>query len=138
MLNRRRMQVDPSHDQHVVVATAQPDEPRRRPTASARLDDDSPDVTRAVPDQRQRLLGQRREHELAFRPRLQRGAARRIHDLDEKVVLLDVQPLARGTFRRNAGPAHLRQPIEVERGQPECLLDLSPHRLRHEWQAASE
>ena len=96
----------------------------------ARLDHHGPDIPRAVTDQRQRLLGERGEHELSLRTRFKHRTGHRIDRLDQEVVLLDVQPVADGTFGGHTRPAHFRQPVEVERGQPERLLNLAPHGLR--------
>ena len=62
------------------------------------------DVAGAVADQRQRLLGERREHELAFGARREGTAVRGIDDLDEEVVLLDVEAVARRSTHSVATP----------------------------------
>ena len=59
------------------------------------------DVARAVAQQRQRLLGERRDHELA---RLARATGSRVgvEHLDEEVVLVEVRAVARLALRGHA------------------------------------
>ncbi len=90
---------------------------------------DGRDVGRAVADQRQRLLGQRRDDELAGLAR-RTGSPCRGRRLDEEVVLVEVQPAARLALGRHARADDLRQPVEVARAQPEPALELRAHRLR--------
>ena len=74
LLDMRRVQVDAADDQHVVVPPAQP--VRRtvvRPHAHGSIADRA-EVAGAVANQRQRLLGQRGEHELALGPGRDAGA----------------------------------------------------------------
>ena len=61
-----------------------------RPHAHGRLVERG-DVGRAVAQQRQRLLGQRRDHELARLARRDRLRAVGVEHLDEEVVLVDVR-----------------------------------------------
>ena len=69
VLHLRGIDVDAAHDQHVVVAAAQPGQPDRGAAALARPDGQAADVAGPVAQQRHGLLGQRGEHELAFGPR---------------------------------------------------------------------
>ena len=57
------------------------------------------DVARAIAQEWERLLGQRREDELAGLARGERLAAPRVDHLDQEVILLDVQAGARGSPR---------------------------------------
>ena len=99
------VEVDSADDQHVVVAAAQAGQPDRGAAALAGLDDHRADVAGPVADQRQRLLGQRGEHELALRAGLQPPPVLGVDHLDQEVVLLDVQPGAcrPGTRRPRPG-----------------------------------
>jgi hypothetical protein len=76
---------------------------------------------------RERLLGERREDQLALLAFVQRGAAAGVDHLDQEVVLLHVQARARRTLRRHARAAHLRQPVEHQRGEAKLALDLGAH-----------
>ena len=76
-------------------------------------------------------MTQRREDELAFDALRERRAGVRIDDLDEEVVLMDVQPVARlQALGGDARPAHLRQPVEVHRAEAgQRVLDLAAQAL---------
>ena len=88
------------------------------------------DVARAIAQQRQRLLGQRRDDELAAGARRQRAAGLRVDRLEEKMVLPAVQPGARlQAFAGDARPEDLREPVDVDRGDAEPRLELRAHRL---------
>ena len=90
------------------------------------------DVARAVAQQRQRLLGQRAEDELALGAVGQRLAGLGIDDLDEEVVLVDVRArrAPRGTGPPRPGPIDLREPVDVDGRQPERALDRGAHGRR--------
>ena len=126
VLDVRGVDVDAAHDDHVVAPAAQAADPRRRPAAAARLEGDRGDVAGAVAQQRHRLLQQGREDELALDALVERRTGLRIDDLDEEVVLVDVQAVARlEALGRDARTAHLRQPVEVDCAKPgQRALDL--------------
>ena len=128
VLHAGRVDVDAAHDQHVVEAAAQPGQPDRGAAALARGVGQAPDVAGPVAQQRQRLLGQRGEDELAFGSR-RHGAPAGVDHLDDEVVLLHVQPGAGRALGRHPGPAHLGQAVEVDRTQRQRLLDLPAHGL---------
>src|SRR4029450_7270506 len=70
------------------------------------------------------------EHELALLAGRERRARRRIDDLREEVVLVDVEALPRlHALRRHAGADQLREPVEVERRAAPETFELGPHRF---------
>ena len=102
----------------------------KRASAGAALAGHAGDVAGAVAQQRQRLLGQRREDELAVGAVRDEAAGLGVDDLDEEVVLLHVQAVAR--LRALGGDARaddLAQPVDVERLQAELGLELGAHGL---------
>ena len=119
VLDVRGVHVDASHDDHVVAPAAKAPDPRRRPAAAARLEGDRGDVAGAVAEQRHRLLEQGREDELALVALVERRTGLRVDDLDEEVVLVDVEAVAHlEALGRDAGAAHLGEPVEVDRPEP--------------------
>jgi hypothetical protein len=111
---------------------------RQRAPASAGLEVDRRDVAGPVAHQRQCLLGQRRQHELALFAGREPRPGRRIDDLGEEVVLVEMQARAPvQALGRDAGAGHLRQAIHVQRRQPEPQLDLGAER-RGPWLAAED
>jgi hypothetical protein len=88
-------------------------------------------VAGAVAQQRQRLLRQRREDELADGFVRERLARLRIDDLDQEVVLVHVSAGPRlGALGRDAGAHHLREAVDVDGGQVESALDRLAQSLR--------
>src|SRR2546427_10282394 len=81
-------------DQHIVRAPLHPGHPYRGPATGAWGVGERRDVARAVADEGQRALGQRREHELPFPARSQDLVGRGVDDLRQEVVVLDVEPVA--------------------------------------------
>ena len=103
-LDLRGEDVDAADDQHVVGAAGDLLHADQRAAAGARSRGAGGDVARAVADDRQRLLGERREDQLAPLPVGQRLAGLRVDDLGEEVVLEDVQAaLVRALLRRRRG-----------------------------------
>lgn len=98
-------EVDSSDDQHVVESAAQGGDAGQRATAGAGHGGDRADVPRAVADQRLRLLQQGGEDELAVAALGQSLAGLGVDHLDQEMVFLDVQPVARvEALRRDPGP----------------------------------
>ena len=126
----RGVEVHAAHDEHVVAPAAQAGDAGHRAPARARLLGDRADVAGAVAQQRQRLLGQGGEDQLALLAGPDGLAGGRFDDLHQEVVLLHVQAGAHGqALGRDAGPAHLREAVEVHGGQAELTIDLGTHRL---------
>src|SRR5664279_1968901 len=78
LLDLGREQVDAADDQHVVAAA---DDLAHAPHRARRRRQEARQVARAIADDRQRLLGERREHELAFGAVGKHRAGVRIDDL---------------------------------------------------------
>ena len=130
LLDVRGIHVDAADDQHVVAAAAELDEARGGAPAGARLVGDRAEIAGPVADQRERLLGQGGEHQLADGSGRDGRAVVRIDRLDQEMVLVDVQPVARGeALGRDPGSAHLRQAVEVDRLDPERAIDLHAQAL---------
>src|SRR6266576_1718984 len=124
------IQVDAADDEHVVAASAHRAHPGQRAPARARLQRERRDVAGAVAQQRQRLLRERGEHQFAVASGWQRRTGDGVDDLDEEVVLVDVETVARlRALGRYAGSHDLRQSIDVERDQAQLALELFAHRL---------
>ena len=132
MLDVRRVHVDAAHDDHVVAPAAQAADSRRRPPAAAGLEGHRADVARAVAQEGHRLLRERREDELALFALWQDRARLRIDHLDDEVVLVHVQAVARlDALRRDTRAAHLRESVEVDRPQSwQRRLDLRAQPFR--------
>ena len=115
MLDVRGVHVHAAHDDHVVESAAKTLDPRRRPPAGARIVCDRCDIAGAVAEQRHRLFQESREDELALD-----AVARAAHLTAgrrprEEVVFVDVEAVAHlEAFGRNAGTAHLGEPVEVD------------------------
>ena len=87
-------------------------------------------IARAIADDRHRLLGQRREDELALFAVRQRLARVRIDDFRKKMILPDRQPVfGRGIFLRDAGTDDFGQAVEIDRIEAHAALDLGAHGL---------
>ena len=104
-LDLARIDVDAPDDQHVVGAADDLAHLHRGALAGRRAVEPG-QVAGAVPQQRQRLLGERGERQLAQLAVRHRPAGRRIERLDQEVVLLHVQPAVR--VERLAGHARAR------------------------------
>ena len=88
------------------------------------------DVARAVAQHRQRLLGQRRDHELARLALGRRLSAVGIDYLEQEVVLPAVQArLGLFALGGDPGPEDFGQAVDVDRLQAETGLDFLAHRL---------
>ena len=85
------------------------------------------DIARAVAQQRKRLFRDRREYQLTLCALGQDLAGVGVDDLGDEVVLVDVHPVLRAAFIRNARPGKLRQAVNIERLDAEVLLDVLPH-----------
>ena len=130
VLDLGRVEVDAADDQHVVAAAADRAHARERPPARAALAGQRGDVARAVAQERQRLLGQGREDELAVGAVLDALAGVGVDHLDEEVVLLDVQAVARlGALGGDARADDLRQAVDVQGDQAELGLEPLAHPL---------
>ena len=130
-LDLAREDVDAADDEHVVGAAEDARHARERPPAHARLPRERREVAGAVAQQRERLLRERREHELADLAVGNRRAGLGIDRLDEEVVLVDVraaQPFE--ALGRYAGADDLREPVVVDRGDVERFLDRAADPLR--------
>ena len=115
LLDLAREHVDAADDQHVVAAAGDALHTAERPPARARLGDDPRDVPRAVADDRDALLRERREHDLADLA-VGHGLKRLgIDDLDEEVVLEHVQPVLVLALGRHSGSHDLGQTVDVDR-----------------------
>ena len=131
-LDLGRVQVHAANDQHVVVAPAHARHARRCSAADARRGSSDASVAGAVAQHRQRLLGQRGEHQLALFARRQRRAGRR-----GRSPRPGSGPPGRArrcapprTRAETPGPTISDSPYDVQRGQmPSCAFDLVAHRL---------
>ena len=122
LLDLGREDVDAAQDDHVVGAAGDLLHPPHRPR---RARQQPGQVAGAVADDRQRLLGQRGEDQLAHLAVRQHRAGLGVDDLGVEVVLPDVQPvLGLDAFVGDAGPHHLGQAVDVDRVHVEGLLDL--------------
>src|SRR6476646_7019033 len=125
LLDLRREHVDTADDQHVVGATRDALHAAHR----ARSGRSEPrEVARAVADHRQRFLGERGEHQLAFLAVGQWSATRRVDDFGIEVIFPDRKPvLGLDALLRHAGPHHLGQAVEIARFERQPGLDRAPH-----------
>ena len=115
MLDLGRVEVDAADDQHVVAAAADGAHARERAPAGARLVGQRRDVAGAVAQQRQRLLGQRREDELAVDAVGDRLAGLGSMTSTRKWSSLTCRP-SRGlaALGRDARADDLREPVDVD------------------------
>ena len=113
LLDLRREDVHATHDQHVVRAAG---DPLHAPHGARRARQKPGEIARAIADDRQRFLGERCKHELAFVAFGHRGARCGIDDLGIEVVLPYGQAiLGLDAFLRHAGPHDFREAIKVDR-----------------------
>ena len=125
----RREHVDAADDQHVVGAAARLAHAHRRAAAGALLVVQRADVTRAVAQQRQRLLADAGEHELAVFAVGQRLAGRRVDDLGVEEILVDVHAVLLDALARNARARDFRKAVDVVGLDGQQPLDLAAHLL---------
>ena len=81
----------------------------------------------AVAQQREGLLGERRDDELALLAVRARLAARRVDDLEQQVVLVDVQAAGAVALAGDAGTHDLGEAVVVGGADAERALDLGLH-----------
>src|SRR5215207_2608046 len=128
-LDRAREDVDAPDHEHVVDTAREAGDSPMCTTALARRVDELGHVAGPVPQHRQGLLRQRRQHELAHAVR---GlAALGIDDLGHEVVVEHVQgALAFAALHRHSRADHLREPVDVARVElAPGVLELLPERL---------
>src|SRR6185312_1565579 len=113
-----------------VDATADAGHARGRAAAGAGLATQRREIAGPVAEQRQRLLRQRREHELAELALLDGRAGRGIDGLDEEVILVHVRAALLLALERDARAEDLREAVDVERSDSECPFDLRAEGLR--------
>ncbi len=84
----------------------------------------------AVAQNREGLLGERRDDELAFLARFHGLLRHGIDDLEQQVVLGDVQPAGALALARDTGAHHLGKAVVVGGADVQLRLDLGLHLLR--------
>ena len=87
------------------------------------------DIARAVAQQREGLLRDRRKHQLALCSLRQHLAGIRVDNFCDKMILVDVHTGLRAAFIRNTRAGKLRQAIDIIRLDAEALLDILTHLL---------
>ncbi len=90
-LDLRGIDIDAADDEHVVVAPGYAHDAHMSAAAGARLVAEPRDVARAIADHRQRLLGERRDDELATLLDRNRRERRGIDHLEQEMILPAVQ-----------------------------------------------
>ena len=126
----RWVNVHATDDQHVVAPAHHTHHPAMGAPARTRLLDQPRDVTGAIAQHRQRLFGERGEHELAHVAGGQNIQGVGIDNLGVEMVLPDMQPALRlVAFARHAGSDDLGETINVHRLDAQFRLDLPAHRL---------
>ena len=122
-------QIHPAQDDHVIRPPGDllhPPHPRPR-----RARQQAGEVAGAVADDREGLLAQRGEHQLALLALGQHLAGLGIDDLRVEMILPDMQPvLGLHAFLRHTRPQHFRQAVNIGRIQPERAFDLAAQRVR--------
>src|SRR5690349_10367671 len=127
LLDLRREEVDAANDQHVVAAADDLAHPPHRARCRRQQ---TRQVARAVADHRQRLLGERREDELALGAVGQHGAGVGIDDLGIEVILPDDGAVLRlDALARDTGSHDLGEAVDVDRIDAGLRLDVLSHRL---------
>ena len=122
--------VHPSDDQHVVLATGHLGHPDQRPATYAWGRVERGDVTGSVPQHRHRVPGQGGKHEFPSVTRTELAPRLGIDHLDQKMVLAHMQPgLPFDALARHPRTDHFGQAIDVQGLQRQETLDLSSHRL---------
>ena len=117
--------VDAAQDHHVVRASRHLLHPPHRARGAGQQ---PRQVARPVADDRERLLGERGEDQLAQLAIRQHRAGLGVDHLGVEVILPDVQPvLCLDAFVGNARPHDLGKAIDVDGVHVEGLLDLAPH-----------
>ena len=128
-LDLRGIEVDALDDQHVVRASLEACDARAGASAGARRVAQRRDVAGAVADERQRALGEGREHELALLAHWPHRAGGRVDDLGQEMIVGHVQTLARLALAGHAGTDDLGQSVDVVRRRPERALEGAPQPL---------
>ena len=124
-LDLRGEHVDAPDDQHVVGAPGDAHDARVRAPADARLIDDPRDVAGAVAQHGLRPLGQGRDDQLAGLAHGQALAAIGVYGLEQEAVFPGVQAVARlDALAGDAGADDFRQAVDVDRLDPQALVDL--------------
>ena len=124
LLELRRKDVDAAKDDHVVAA---PGHLLHAPERGAGGPRQQPgEIASAVADDRQRLLRQRREHQLADLSVGEHLAADRVDHLGIEMVLPDVQAvLGLDALLRDAGTHDLRESVDVDGVHVQCAASIS-------------
>ena len=99
------------------------------PPAGAGLAAQDADIARAVAQQREGLLGDRGEDQLALRALRQNLAGVRVDDLGDKMVLVDVHAGLCAALIGHARAGQLSQTVDIIGLDAETLLDILPHLL---------
>ena len=99
------------------------------PPAGAGLAAQDADIARAVAQQRERLLGDRGEDQLALRALRQNLAGVRVDDLGDEMVLVDVHAGLCAALIGHARAGQLSQTVDIIGLDAEALLDILPHLL---------
>src|SRR5438105_3886916 len=119
--------VDAAHLQHVVGPAADLQHPHERVAALARPVREDGQVPGAIAEDWRPPPGQARQDELALLAARDRLPGVGVDRLREEVVFEDVEPVVLVTLNGHAGPAQLRQSVDVESLQSEPGLDLAAH-----------
>jgi hypothetical protein len=124
-LDLGREHVDAADDHHVVGPAG---DLFHAPHAARRAGQQAGQVAGAVADDRQRLLGQRGEHQFALLAVGQHFAGLRVDDLGVEVIFPDVQAvLGFHALLRNAGANHFGQAVDIDGVHVESVLDFLAH-----------
>ena len=135
MLDLRREDIHPAHDQHVIGTAEDAREAHGRAPAGAGLALEPRAVARAVAKERKGLLGRGGEHELAHLAIRHGLVAVWIQDFGDEVVLPEVHALAVAAAGRHARPDDFREPELLVDGDAHPLLDLATEAVGHRFGA---
>ena len=131
ILHLRREHIRSADDEHIIGAGTYLLHARMSSPACARLGDHIAQVVRAVTQHGERLLIERREHQLARHTLRQRLAGLGIDDLPEEMILSDMLHVAtREAFTRNAWTHHLGETVIISTDDVHAALDLFFERWR--------
>ena len=83
-----------------------------------------------VADQRNPLLGQGGEHQLAGHAVAHGLQGLRVHDLRQEMILVHMQPAVQVAVRGHAWAHDLAEAVDIVGLDAQLLLDLVPHLLR--------
>ena len=128
-LDLRREDVDALDDQHVVAAASRLAHLDVRAPAGAFFAAQHADIARAVAQQREGLLCDGREDQLALHALRQDLTGVGIDDLGDKMVLIDVHAGLRAAFIGHTRAGQLREAVDIIDLDAEALLDILPHLL---------